>query len=112
MADHSEQEAELLRQGYKIVRLVGSSRGNAQLMRRAHQDAYGFEATEKFVTDLAAYVRNPTRRPEMLVGDAEQVRKNLQDVYGFWVTREYANDLIAFAQSNATRSPSGVKEGG
>lgn len=70
-----------------------------RIVRRAHQDYYGFEVSDKYISDLAAYVKNPARTPSMLAsGDAQTVREAIQQVYGFWVTVDYANDLLAFSQ--------------
>lgn len=68
-------------------------------IRVAHMNAYGFDVTDKFAGDLAMYVRNPKKTPQMLAsGDAQRVMDTIRDVYGVTVTRDYANDLIAFAE--------------
>jgi hypothetical protein len=68
-------------------------------MRGAHRSFYGFEPNDKFINDLAAYVKSPTGTPSILSsGDAQTVREAIQEIYGFWVTAEYANDLLAFAE--------------
>lgn len=75
---------------------------NVNQIRVAHQNAYGFDVSESFARDLAAYVRHPAKTPGMLAsGNAQQVMDTLKDIYGVRVSVEYANDLLAFAEKGA-----------
>lgn len=75
-----------------------------RIISRTHLDYYGIETNDKFVADLAAYVRDPSRTPAMLQsGDAQQVIDTIKDIYGVRVTREYANDLLAFSERSGDK---------
>lgn len=72
---------------------------NTNQIRVAHMNQYGFDVSERFADDLAAYVRNPAKAPAMLrSGDAQRVVDTIKDVYNVRVTKDYANDLLAFAE--------------
>lgn len=72
---------------------------NTNQIRVAHVNQYGFDVTDNFANDLAAYVRNPAKTPGMLAsGNVQRVIETIRDVYHVRVTAAYANDLLAFAE--------------
>lgn len=102
MADNAEQEPEkkIRRQPSKISRLMENS--DPRIVKRAHLDYYGFEPSDKYISDLAAYVHNPTKTPHMLQsGDAQHVMDTIREVYDVRVSQAYANDLLAFSEKAA-----------
>lgn len=101
MADNAEQEPEkkTRRQPSKISRLMENT--DPRIAKRAHLDYYGFEPSDKYISDLAAYVHNPTKTPHMLAtGDAQQVMDTIREVYDVRVSRAYADDLLAFSEKH------------
>lgn len=71
-------------------------------MRQAHISYYGFDVSDRWITDLGAFVDKPGKLPQMFAAnDPEQVREEIKSVYGFDVSAEYATDLLAYARQQA-----------
>lgn len=93
----TEKEMPARRRPSNIPRLV--ERNDPAIIRQAHKSFYGFDVSDQWATDLAAYVAKPGKVPQMLAsGDPETVQGEIQSVYGFAVTRQYAVDLLAFSE--------------